>query len=190
MASQVESIKWVPGAPFLVDGFRFQSAACRAYFLTHAHSDHTTGLSSTFNAGGWPQARGPSLPPCAAAALRPLSMQCGIASLLPRADPPAPPPSPLGPSPGPIYCTPTTARILRHDFPGLRRDLVRELPLDRATTICGVRAGWVWVLPAGDRAGEPATELRQAGEGAVQPQLWCSHGCSQRALSAALCRWR
>ena len=52
MATQVESIKWVPGTRFLVDGFRFQHPACRAYFLTHAHSDHTTGLTSGFCAGG------------------------------------------------------------------------------------------------------------------------------------------
>ena len=51
MASQVEGVKWVPGTRFLVDGFRFPSAACRHYFLTHAHSDHTTGLSPTFSAG-------------------------------------------------------------------------------------------------------------------------------------------
>lgn len=51
MASQVEAIKWVPGTPFLVDGFRFQHPACRAFFLTHMHSDHTTGLSRSFSAG-------------------------------------------------------------------------------------------------------------------------------------------
>ena len=51
MASQVESIKWVPGTAFLVDGFGFQSPRCRHYFLTHAHSDHTTGLRPDF-AGG------------------------------------------------------------------------------------------------------------------------------------------
>ncbi|GAB4818508.1 hypothetical protein N2152v2_005554 [Parachlorella kessleri] len=51
MASQVESIKRVPGTPFIVDGFRFQSAECRHYFLTHAHSDHTTGLGRSFSGG-------------------------------------------------------------------------------------------------------------------------------------------
>lgn len=51
MASQVESIKWVPGTRFIVDGFRFLSPACRRYFLTHAHSDHTTGLTRSFDAG-------------------------------------------------------------------------------------------------------------------------------------------
>ena len=55
MASQVEIAKSVPGAPvpLLVDGFRFQTPACRHYFLTHAHSDHTTGLSRHFDAGQW-----------------------------------------------------------------------------------------------------------------------------------------
>jgi len=53
MASQVESIKWVPGTRFIVDGFRFQSPEkCTRYFLTHCHSDHTTGLSrNTFKSG-------------------------------------------------------------------------------------------------------------------------------------------
>lgn len=49
----MESLKWVPGTGrrFLVDGFRFASPAVAAYFLTHAHSDHTTGLSSGWSAG-------------------------------------------------------------------------------------------------------------------------------------------
>lgn len=51
MASQVESIKWVPGTSFIVDGFNFQSPRCRHYFLTHAHSDHTTGLRPDFSGG-------------------------------------------------------------------------------------------------------------------------------------------
>lgn len=51
MASQVESVKRVPGTAFIVDGFRFPSPNCRAYFLTHAHSDHTTGLSRAWDAG-------------------------------------------------------------------------------------------------------------------------------------------
>jgi DNA cross-link repair 1A protein len=51
MATQVESIKWVPGTSFIVDGFRFQTSQCQHYFLTHAHSDHTTGLTRHFSAG-------------------------------------------------------------------------------------------------------------------------------------------
>lgn len=51
MATQVEHIKWVPGTQFMVDGFRFQNGRCRHYFLTHAHGDHTTGLSKSFSAG-------------------------------------------------------------------------------------------------------------------------------------------
>jgi len=51
MASQVESIKWVPGTKFIVDGFRFQSPSCTTYFLTHCHSDHTTGLTKSFDSG-------------------------------------------------------------------------------------------------------------------------------------------
>jgi DNA cross-link repair 1A protein len=52
MASQVESIKWVPGTRFIVDGFRFQAPEkCSRYFLTHCHSDHTTGLTRYFSSG-------------------------------------------------------------------------------------------------------------------------------------------
>eukprot|EP00892_Ulva_mutabilis_P010311 jgi/Ulvmu1/7652/UM038_0081.1 len=51
MASQVEHIKWVPGTPFMVDGFRFQNERCCHYFLTHSHGDHTTGLNKSFSAG-------------------------------------------------------------------------------------------------------------------------------------------
>lgn len=43
MATQVENIKWVPNTTFIVDGFKFQSKACRHYFLSHYHSDHTIG---------------------------------------------------------------------------------------------------------------------------------------------------
>lgn len=36
----------------MVDGFRFQDPSrCQHYFLTHAHSDHTTGLTRTFSSG-------------------------------------------------------------------------------------------------------------------------------------------
>jgi DNA cross-link repair 1A protein len=46
MATQVEDIKWLPnGYPVMIDGFRFaDKARCSHYVLTHAHSDHTTGL--------------------------------------------------------------------------------------------------------------------------------------------------
>ena len=36
---------------FSVDGFGFQRAAVRHYFLTHAHTDHTCYLSRSFDAG-------------------------------------------------------------------------------------------------------------------------------------------
>ncbi len=42
---QVESIKWVPGTDFIVDGFAFKNPRCSPYFLTHFHSDHTVGLN-------------------------------------------------------------------------------------------------------------------------------------------------
>ena len=51
MASQVQRIKEVPGTRFIVDGFKFTSPFVRHYFLTHAHSDHTIGLSKSFDWG-------------------------------------------------------------------------------------------------------------------------------------------
>jgi DNA cross-link repair 1A protein len=51
MAAQLEHIKWIPGTRFIVDGFRFPSSDCQHYFLTHAHADHTTGLTKSWNAG-------------------------------------------------------------------------------------------------------------------------------------------
>lgn len=52
MASQVESIKWVPGTSLMVDGFNFQDPSrCQHHFLTHYHSDHTCGLGRPFNSG-------------------------------------------------------------------------------------------------------------------------------------------
>ena len=43
MAQQLEHLKWINGTSFMVDGFNFQNARCKNYFLTHFHSDHTTG---------------------------------------------------------------------------------------------------------------------------------------------------
>ena len=43
MAQQLEHLKWINGTNFMVDGFNFQNARCKNYFLTHFHSDHTTG---------------------------------------------------------------------------------------------------------------------------------------------------
>ena len=51
MASQVREIKTVPGTNFVVDGFRFTNPFVRHYFLTHTHSDHTTGLTKGFDNG-------------------------------------------------------------------------------------------------------------------------------------------
>lgn len=51
MATQRESIKWIPGTRFLVDGFRYVNPKCCRYFLTHFHSDHTCGLSRGFTGG-------------------------------------------------------------------------------------------------------------------------------------------
>ena len=43
MADQALLAKRISGTNALVDGFRFQSPEFQTYFLTHAHSDHTTG---------------------------------------------------------------------------------------------------------------------------------------------------
>jgi DNA cross-link repair 1A protein len=51
MASQVRDIKTVPGTNFVVDGFRFTNPFVKHYFLTHTHSDHTTGLTKGFDNG-------------------------------------------------------------------------------------------------------------------------------------------
>ena len=51
MATQFEQAKWIPGTKFLVDGFRYSCTDCKHYFLTHAHSDHTTGLFKGWNKG-------------------------------------------------------------------------------------------------------------------------------------------
>lgn len=51
MAQQLEHLKWINGTSFMVDGFNFQNARCKNYFLTHFHSDHTTGLNRSFSSG-------------------------------------------------------------------------------------------------------------------------------------------
>lgn len=71
----------------MVDGFRFQSPACKSYLLTHFHSDHTTGLTRSFSAGL-------------------------------------------------VFCTPVTARLLRHDM-GLPAARICALPLNETAVIEG-----------------------------------------------------
>ena len=53
MATQHASIKRLraPLSRFIVDGFNFCEPDVRHYFLTHAHSDHTTGLTASFDIG-------------------------------------------------------------------------------------------------------------------------------------------
>ena len=53
MATQHASIKRLraPLSRFIVDGFNFCEPDVRHYFLTHAHSDHTTGLTASFDLG-------------------------------------------------------------------------------------------------------------------------------------------
>ena len=36
---------------FIVDGFNFVRPECKHYFLSHFHSDHTTGLHASFDVG-------------------------------------------------------------------------------------------------------------------------------------------
>jgi DNA ligase-1 len=42
---------------FIVDGFRFAHPSATAYFLTHAHSDHYTGLTENWQARRCKRAR-------------------------------------------------------------------------------------------------------------------------------------
>ena len=53
MATQHASLKRLaaPLDKFIVDGFNFCEPSIRHYFLTHAHSDHTTGLHGSFDNG-------------------------------------------------------------------------------------------------------------------------------------------
>ncbi|KAM0032417.1 putative DNA ligase (ATP) [Helianthus debilis subsp. tardiflorus] len=43
--------KLIPKTKFIIDGFRFSGDHSISYFLTHFHSDHYTGLNSTWNKG-------------------------------------------------------------------------------------------------------------------------------------------
>ena len=46
----MENIKaCLPQTRISVDSFQFPVPDCSAYFLTHFHSDHYTGLNSSFN---------------------------------------------------------------------------------------------------------------------------------------------
>ena len=53
MATQHAGLKRLraPLDAFIVDGFNFCEADVQHYFLTHAHSDHTCGLNSSFDVG-------------------------------------------------------------------------------------------------------------------------------------------
>jgi len=56
MAGQDATIKTMRGiakhcGSFIVDGFNFVDPKCKHYFLTHFHSDHTTGLHAGFDVG-------------------------------------------------------------------------------------------------------------------------------------------
>ncbi|GAB4816048.1 hypothetical protein N2152v2_003094 [Parachlorella kessleri] len=48
---QAPGHKLVPGTGFIVDGFRFVNPKWTAYFLSHAHSDHYTGLRDNWSQG-------------------------------------------------------------------------------------------------------------------------------------------
>jgi DNA cross-link repair 1A protein len=54
MAAQDGDIKTVRGLTklFVVDGFQYQTEACKSYFLTHYHSDHTVGLYPSYSGPG------------------------------------------------------------------------------------------------------------------------------------------
>lgn len=44
-------VKQIPGTRFVVDGFRSAGSFCVAYFLSHFHSDHYTGITPSWNKG-------------------------------------------------------------------------------------------------------------------------------------------
>ncbi|MEW5298883.1 MAG: hypothetical protein WDW36_001957 [Sanguina aurantia] len=51
MSASPPSHKLIPGTGFIVDGFRYPKYQAKAWWLTHCHSDHYTGLSETWSGG-------------------------------------------------------------------------------------------------------------------------------------------
>jgi DNA cross-link repair 1A protein len=101
MADQRLAAKRIPGTGFLVDGFRFQGTpGTTAFFLTHAHSDHTVGLGRTFG--------------------RPRRGDAASAGNSGNEQPPLPHP--------PLYASPATAALIIHDTPRVDAGIVRHLP--------------------------------------------------------------
>ena len=111
MADQRLAAKRIPGTGFLVDGFRFQATpGVTALFLTHAHSDHTTGLGRGFGVR----------PPRGAV------VGGGEGTFADAAAPYTPPP---------LYASPATAALIIHDTPRVQPTHVRRLPLGRPVLI-------------------------------------------------------
>ncbi len=119
MATQVEQIKWVPHTCFLVDGFAFKHPRCRHYFLTHAHSDHTVGLSRCVWGSVWGgEVHVPATKRWTELLIPNMPGQGPDMSFLGRHKHLAPLLLPLdgrGFKCGVIYCSPVTARLLMHD---------------------------------------------------------------------------
>ena len=134
--------KRIVGTNALVDGFRFQSPEFPTYFLTHAHSDHTTGLLE--REGSLYQRRGerererakerrhcfsPPFP------VDPLGRKTRpqLLSLSPPLKKKKKTGLTRGFCAGTIYCSPVTAALIIHDTPRVR-DQARVVALEVGKT--------------------------------------------------------
>ena len=116
----------------MVDGFNFQNARCKNYFLTHFHSDHTTGKrcaicnNNTFfvdtsgSSGSVPL--GFQLSRCSTSQMQKMLLGAGLTRAF---------------SSGVIYCNPITATLLTKDM-GMPAERVIPLPMDTPIVIDGV----------------------------------------------------
>ena len=116
----------------MVDGFNFQNARCKNYFLTHFHSDHTTGKLCVVcnNIALFVDLKGSSgsvplrfqLSSCSTSQVKKMLLGAGLGRAF---------------SSGVIYCSPITATLLTKDM-GMPAERVIPLPMDTPIVIDGV----------------------------------------------------